>query len=74
MAGKSRTDWNNIIVKIVPADKVNPNPLNPYAKLSQKEREREIISILVRIWTRITKEKISKEANKPIDADPSYSA
>lgn len=59
MARKSRIDWKNIKVKIVSADTENPNPLNPYAKLSPKEREKEIVSIAARIWARAMKERIA---------------
>ena len=59
MKGKrQKIDWDNIKITIVPADKENPNPLNPYAKLSRKEREREIVSIAARIWARSTRQKV----------------
>ena len=59
MKGKrQKIDWNNIKISIVPADKNKPNPHNPCARLSRKEREREIVSIAARIWTRAVKEKV----------------
>jgi len=55
---KIRIDWNNIKIKIVPADKEYPNELNPYVKLSAKEREQAIVSVCGRIWARSIKEKL----------------
>lgn len=61
MARKSRIDWNKIKITIVPADKENPNHLNPYAKLTPEEREREIVCLCGRIWARAMREKMLKE-------------
>lgn len=58
---KPKIDWANIKIKIVVADKANLNELNPYAKVSSKEREQAIISISGRIWARAVKEKILKD-------------
>jgi len=58
---KSRIDWDNIKIKIVSVDKEHPNELNPYAKLSAKEREQAIVSVCGRIWARSIKEKLLKE-------------
>ncbi len=58
---KSRIDWDNIKIKIVSADKEHPNELNPYAKLSAKEREQAIVSVCGRIWVRSIKEKLLKD-------------
>ena len=69
MGRKSRIDWNNIKITIVPADKENPNPLNPCSYLTQEEREQEIVTICGRIWARAMKEKMSKEANKSSNTD-----
>jgi len=67
MASKGKRQkiyWNNIKISIVPADKNNPNPHNPCAKLSRKEREREIVSIAARIWVRAMKERLLKKIVK----------
>lgn len=58
---KPKIDWANIKIKIVAADKANLNELNPYTKVSDKEREQAIISISGRIWARAVKEKLLKE-------------
>lgn len=55
---RHKIDWNSIKVSIVPADRNNVNPHNPCAKLSRKERERDIVSIAARIWARAVKEKM----------------
>ncbi len=58
MKGKrQKIDWGNINISIVPANRNNPNPHNPCARLSREEREREIVSIAARIWARAMKEK-----------------
>ena len=41
---RSSVNWNNIAVKVVPVDKGNPNKLNPYSGISDKEREQTFIS------------------------------
>lgn len=64
MAGKSRIDWESIRIKIVFADKENPNPRNPCSKLSPKERKREVVSICGKIWSRAMKEKKLKVSRK----------
>ena len=59
MKGKrQKIDWDNIKITIVPADKVNPNPLNPCARITKKQRKKEIVSIAARIWARTMKEKM----------------
>lgn len=67
---RSRVDWKNIKITIVPVDKDNltHNPLNPCSKMNNKEREKEILSISAKIWARAIKEKLLKEkADKYID-------
>jgi hypothetical protein len=54
---RHKIDWDNIKVTIVPADKNNPNPLNPCARLSRAERKQEIVSIAARIWVRAMRDK-----------------
>lgn len=58
---KTKIDWASIKIKIVAVDKANLNELNPYAKVSDKDREQAIISISGRIWMRAVKEKLLKE-------------
>jgi hypothetical protein len=74
MQRKSRIDWNNIKVRIVPAHKDNLNKLNPYAELSAREREQSLIRIAAKIWSRHVREKISRnngnDSAKP-DVSPS---
>lgn len=65
---RSRIDWKNIKITIVPVDKDNLNSLNPCSKMHNKEREKEILSISAKIWARAIKEKLLKEkADKYID-------
>jgi len=61
MKNKIRIDWDNIKIKIVPADKEHPNELNPYGKFSAKEREQVIVSVCGRIWARSMKERLLKD-------------
>lgn len=63
---KQRIDWETIKIVIVPADKKNPNPLNPYADLSAKEREDGIVSLCGRIWARAMKAEALKLNNQNI--------
>ena len=42
-------------------DKEHPNELNPYAKLSAKEREQAIVSVCGKIWARAMKEKLQQQ-------------
>jgi hypothetical protein len=59
---RHRIDWDNIKITIVPADKDNPNPLNPYARMSPEEREEAIISKSAEILVQAVKNRIT--ANK----------
>lgn len=63
MGKKHIIDWENIKITLVPANKEDPNPLNPYAKLTPKEREREIVSLCGRIWARAMKQKALANSN-----------
>ena len=58
---KTKTDWDNIKVRLVSAGREHPNEHNLYARLSTKEREQAMVSICGRIWARHIKEKVSKE-------------
>ena len=58
---KLKIDWSSIKVKIVSADKDHPNPGNPYATLSPKEREKMIVSLSAKIWVRHVRSKLSEE-------------
>ena len=58
---KARIDWDNIKVRIVSAGREHPNEHNPYARLSDNEREQAIVSMCGRIWARHIKEKLLKE-------------
>ena len=58
---KTRIDWDNIKVRIVSAGREHPNEHNPYARLSDNEREQAIVSMCGRIWARHIKEKLLKE-------------
>ena len=58
---KIRIDWDNIKVRIVSAGREHPNEHNPYARLSDNEREQAIVSMCGRIWARHIKEKLLKE-------------
>ena len=62
MNKRSKIDWDNIRVKIVSADKDHPNPGNPYAGMSQLEREDRIIALCGRIWARHVRETVAKAA------------
>lgn len=53
---RQKIDWDNIKIRIVPADMKNPNPLNPCSYLSGEERERQIVSICGKIWARVMRE------------------
>lgn len=57
---RQKIDWDNIKITIVPADKNNSNPLNPYAGLSREERERQIVEICGKIWARACRENASE--------------
>ena len=59
MNKKSKIDWDNIKIRIVPADRDHPNAGNPYAKLSSKEREKAIVSVSAKIWIRYNRAKLS---------------
>jgi hypothetical protein len=61
---KPKIDWSNIKIKIVAVDKSNLNELNPYAKVSTKERDQALISICGRIWARTMKERLLKQQFK----------
>ena len=52
MNKRTKIDWDNIKVTLVPANKEHPNELNPYTRLSPKEREQAVVSICGRIWAR----------------------
>ena len=58
---KTKTDWDNIKVRLVSAGREHPNEHNLYARLSTKEREQVMVSICGRIWARYIKEKLLKE-------------
>lgn len=47
---RSRIRWDKIKVTFVPADKKNPNPLNPYSTLSTEERRSGILYLSAKIW------------------------
>lgn len=51
-------NWGNMKVTFVYADSKNPNPRNPYAHMSQEQREREIIKLAAKIWRRHCAEKL----------------
>ena len=53
---RQKIDWDNIEIRIVSADRKNPNPLNLCSQLSKEEREKQIISICGKIWARVIKE------------------
>lgn len=46
----ARIRWDKIKVTFVPADKNNPNPLNPYTTLSSEERRSGILYLSAKIW------------------------
>jgi hypothetical protein len=52
MGKKSKINWENVVIRLVPPDRDNPNGQNPYVNLSPKEREKSIISTSARIWSR----------------------
>ena len=58
---KTKTDWDNIKVRLVSAGREHPNEHNLYARLSTKEREQVMVSICGRIWARYIIEKLLKE-------------
>jgi len=61
---RNRIDWDNIKITFVPANKENPNPLNPYARMTAEDREEELISICGKIWARAMKEKALLEQQR----------
>ena len=56
---RHRIDWDNIKITFVPADKENPNPLNPYARMTPEEREEKRVSICAEIWVRAVRDKLN---------------
>ncbi|MCK5580752.1 MAG: hypothetical protein KAJ18_05710 [Candidatus Omnitrophica bacterium] len=64
-----RIDWDNMKVTYVYADPKNPNPRNPYAHMSPKQREKEIIKLAAKIWRRHCAEQVNK--NSEVDKDKS---
>lgn len=56
---RHRIDWDNIKITFVPADMDNPNPLNPFARMTPQERREAIISKCAEIWVRIVKDKLN---------------
>jgi len=54
---RSKIDWSNIKISIVPAEMDHPNDRNPYARLSQKERKKAIVSASAKIWVRHIRER-----------------
>lgn len=62
---RTRIDWESMKVTFVEADKENPNPRNPYSHMTPAQREKEIISLSAKIWSRHCMEKVEKmEAEK----------
>ena len=55
---RHRIDWDNIKITFVPADTENPNPLNPYSRMTPEEREEKRISICAEIWARAVRDKL----------------
>ena len=53
-------NWDNMKVTYVYADPRNPNTRNPYAHMSHKQREKEIIKLAAKIWRRHCAGKIEK--------------
>ena len=70
---RHRIDWDNIKITFVPADKENPNPLNPYARMTPEEREEKRVSICAEIWVRAVRDKL-KVGIKPQDLEESIKA
>ena len=64
MTKKSKIDWDNIKIRIVKADPKHSNAENPYARLSNKERETVIIATSAKIWARHIQEKLNGGAKK----------
>jgi hypothetical protein len=64
MARKSKIDWDNIKITFVPADMDNPNPLNPFARMTPKERREAAISKCAEIWARIARDKLLADRNE----------
>jgi hypothetical protein len=61
---KKRIEWNAMRIKIVPTDKGNPNKLNPYSGVSDKEREQTFISACGKIWARHTRDRQNKQSER----------
>jgi hypothetical protein len=61
---RSSVNWNNIAVKVVPVDKGNPNKLNPYSGISDKEREQTFISACGKIWARHIRDRQNKQSER----------
>jgi len=55
---RHRIDWDNIKITIVPADPNNPNPLNPYSRMTPEEREEAQISKSAKILVRIVRDRL----------------
>ena len=70
---RRKIDWSSIKVKIVSADKDHPNPSNPYAKLSPKEREKGIVSLCAKIWVRHIRAKLSEAEGAVTKSEPASS-
>ena len=64
MPKRQKIDWENIKVTLIPSDKKNPNPLNSCSGLSKKDREKQLVRIGARIWTRVVRENASKNKIK----------
>jgi hypothetical protein len=56
---RHRIDWDNIKITIVPADMENPNPLNPYARMTPEERREAQISKCAEILVRIVRDRLA---------------
>ena len=68
MEKRSKIDWAAIKITIVTADKNHPNELNPYSRLSPRERERVIVSASAKIWVRHIRAKLSEKNNSAAQA------
>jgi len=54
----TKTDWNNIKIRVISVDKEHPNEHNLYARLSAKERDQVIVSICEQCPSHIIHKKI----------------
>lgn len=49
---RDRINWKDIKVILVPAEKTNANPLNPFSKLHVEDRKKRLLELSARIWAR----------------------